>query len=348
MKKIITVLVGFLFLSLNLFGVNGRVAVDITYDKINGGGNNSLRLMAYYTKQAIAYDNCVSRLNSIIFTQRLNGAKISNIVSSPIIDVNGKIETEITYDDNAGRSNNKYTITEYYDPRAEANNSVIEQIQNIKSSLKIYGSDISNVKASNIMEVPGGYSATITYNDKNGSSMKYIIDEFYDPKLKARDFIEDRVLDLDLESKMNKNISNVKADDVQEIPGGYTTTISYQDSKNFTQKYTVNEFYDPKAKALFDIKNQITSITNKSIINGNQISDLKVGKIQDIDGKYSVILNYIEKTGGRTLNLTLNYFYDPKSKAIFDLNNQIISIRNQSIVNGDKITNLKIGKVLVL
>jgi dTDP-4-dehydrorhamnose 3,5-epimerase-like enzyme len=272
---------------------------------------------------------------------------VSNIVSSGVIDANGKVEAVVTYDDNTGRSENKYTITEYYDPRAEANISVIDQIQNIKSSLKIHGSDISNVKAGDIMDVPGGYSVTISYNDKSGTSMKYIIDEFYDLKLKAYDFIEDRALDLDLEAKLNKSISNVKSDDIQEIPGGYTTTISFQDSKNFTQKYIVNEFYDPKAKALFDIKNQIRSITNKSIINGNQISDLKVGKIQDIDGKYSVILSYNEKAGN-SKNLTLNYFYDPKSKAIFDINNQIISIKNQSIINGDKITNLKIGKVIIL
>ena len=83
------------------------------------------------------------------------------------------------------------------------------------------------------------FSATENIQYKEGGATKnYVIDEFYDPKIKARDGVEDQIIRFKETNAFNGfPVTNLKIGDIQEVPGGFLSEITYTDKDNVNIKY---------------------------------------------------------------------------------------------------------------
>jgi len=258
---------------------NGNYSITFTYDEVTGSSNRSYTLADLYDPTDVAKNSVLTRVQTIKDSLSISGTKISNLKVGELQTVSGGFKVELTFDTGTG-SNQKYHIDAYYDPKMIAYNNVEDQLMFIKFTGMLKTTKLANLKIGSINEVPGGYSADITFDEVGGSSnVKYNIDDFYDQKLLRRDYIHDRMMDIVFSQKIDGNdVTNVKVGEIIDDAknGKFTATLTYGSSS----KYVIDSFYDPVAKATNDLNNQIATIKANKKINGTPISNLKIGKIQ--------------------------------------------------------------------
>lgn len=350
MKKMIPIFVFMLLFSAFVYAEHGRVIADITYDLPGGTSNEVTRLTAYYLPTALAYDTVVSRINSVIIDQSIESRKVTNIRVSPITDTKGSYLATITYDEYLGPSNMKYKIESYYDPKMMAQNAVMTQVQNIRNQLSVVGTPITNLKVGDLQTLDGGYRVDLTYSEIGGNSnVKYHVDEYYEPKAQAKDLLEDQIMTLQNTQKWTGTpITNLKIGAIKEVDGGYSADVTYDEiGGNSNMKQTLDEFYDPKKKAHDEVEEFVQNVKNQQKLNGIDITNIKIGDIQDVKGGYVSNITYDQIGGPSKQVYAEKSFYDPLERAINSVNNQIDNVKSQLQVNGLPITRLRVGKVII-
>lgn len=350
MKKLIPIIVFTFLFSAFVFAEHGRVIADITYDLPGGTSNEVTRLTSYYLPTALAYDTVVSRINSVMIDQSIEGRKVTRLRVSPITDTKGSYVATITYDEYLGPSNMTYKIESFYDPKAMAYNAVMMQVQNIRNQLSVVGTPITNLKVGDMQNLTGGYRVDLTYSEIGGNSnVKYHVDEYYDPKAQAKDLLEDQIMTLQNTQKFNGTpFSNLKIGDIKEVDGGYSVDISYDEiGGNSNMKRTLDEFYDPRKKAHDEVEEFCQDVLNQRKLNDLDITNIKVGEIQDVKGGYVALITFDQIGGPSKQVYSEKVFYDPLERAINNVNNQIDNVKNQLRVNGLPITRLRVGKVII-
>jgi len=350
MRKIFYGLTIALLFNLAVFADHGRVVADITYDeKVSGGGRNMpMRLVSYYDRHAATLDFLTARLQTIKLDGKLNGTQIRNIkADDPVKDGNGNYSITLTYDEVTGSSNRSYTLSDLYDPADIARNSVLTRVQQVKESLSISGTKISNLKVGDLQTVTGGFKVEMTFNTETGSSQKYHIDAYYDPKMIAYNNVEDQLMNIKLTGLLKTTkLANIKIGPINEVPGGYSADITFDEvggSSNLT--YNIDDFYDQKILSRDYIHDRMMDIVFSQNIDGNNVTNVKVGEIMDDakNGKFTATLTY-----GANDKYVIDSYYDPVAKAKNDLNNKIATLKANMLINGTPIKNLKVGKIQVM
>jgi hypothetical protein len=348
-KMIFSILMVLLF-NLGLFANHGRVILDITYDEVGSGGTNNipLRLTNYYDRHAETLDFINSQLENMKLTGKINGLAVNNIrAGEPVMDKNGNYSLVVTYDEVSGPANQQYTITDLYNPVDISRQSVIERVAVIRDTQKINGNRVNDLKIGDLQTLPDGFKVEMTFTDPVQGQMKYHVDDYFDAKKEAYNVVEDRLMNINLSKTVDGTpITNLKLGPINEIPGGYSADLTFdQVGSSGNIKYNIDEFYDAKMKAKDFIHDRIQSILISQTINGDSITNFKPGEITDDvkNGKFTATLIY---NGGA--KLVLDSFYDPKAKAINELNQKLQTIKLSMKINGTPITNLRVGKIQVL
>lgn len=263
---------------------DGEYLATVTYDEDHGSSNLTYVVEADYdlkhkTKEALA-----DQILAIQRDQKLFGIPIRNIKVSDIVESNGAWTAKISYDELNGASNQSYNFIDYFfDPKVIAKDLLMDAIDEIKLTNKIYGVSVKNVKYGDIQEVNGGYTVTVSYDETNGAAdQKYMIGEFYDPKLKAYDDVFDHIQQMKI-TKMHDGVlvTNVKYGDIKENDGRYSAAITYDEVNGKSNlKATVTSFFDPVKRAVADMQKIIETIKIEQKIYGKPIRNLKIGKTQ--------------------------------------------------------------------
>jgi len=350
MSKIIYGLTVALLFNLAVFGGHGRVIADITYDEnVSGGSRNTpMRLVSYYDRHAATLDYLTARLQTIKIEGKLNGTQIQNIkADDPVMDSDGNYSITFTYDEVSGASNRTYTLADLYNPADIAKNSVLTRVQQVKESLSISGTKLSNLKVGDLQTVTGGFKVEMTFDTESGSNQKYHIDAYYDPKMIAYNNVEDQLMFIKFTGKLKTTeLTNLKIGPINEVPGGYSADITFDEVNGSTNiKFNVDDFYDQKMLIKDYIHDRMMDIVYSQKIDGNGVTNVKIGEIIDDakNGKFTATLTY-----GTSDKYVIDSYYDPVAKAINDLNNKITTLKNNMLINGTPIKNLKIGKIQVM
>jgi len=350
MSKIIYGLVVALLFNLAVFADHGRVVADITYDEKGSGGssNVSMRLVSYYDRHAATLDYLTARLQTIKLDGKLNGTLIRNIkADDPVMDSDGNYSITFTYDEVTGSSNRSYTLSDLYNPADIARNSVLTRVQQVKESLNISGTKISNLKVGDLQTVTGGFKVEMTFDTGTGSNEKYHIDAYYDPKMIAYNNVEDQLMFIKFTGMLNTtNLANLKIGPINEVPGGYLAYITFDEVNGKSNvKYHIDDFYDQKLLRRDYIHDRMMDIVYSQKIDGNDVTNVKVGEIIDDakNGKFTATL-----THGANDKYVIDSYYDPVERAKNDLNNQIATLKANMKISGTPISNLRIGKIQVM
>jgi hypothetical protein len=262
---------------------DGNYSITFMYDEVTGSPNRTYTLKDLYDPVDIAKNSVLDQVQLIKNDMKILDSNISNLKVGELQTVPGGFKVEMTFDRGTD-TNLKYHVDEYYDAKKKAYDVVEDQLMTIKLNGTLFGNQLTNLKLGPINEVAGGYSADITFDQVGGpSGVKYNIDEFYDSKIKSRDYIHDLMQDITVFQKIDSNdVTNVKAGAITEDAknGKFTATLTYDNSTSSNNKYVIDSYYDPIARAVNDLNNKISSLKNTMSIDGTPISNLKIGKIQ--------------------------------------------------------------------
>jgi len=350
MRKIFYGLTIALLFNLAVFADHGRVVADITYDeKVSGGGRNMpMRLVSYYDRHAATLDYLTARLQTIKLDGKLNGTQIKNIkADDPVLDSNGNYSITFTYDELTGSSNRSYTLSDLYNPADIARNSVLTRVQQVKESLSISGTKISNLKVGDLQTVTGGFKVEMTFDTGTGSNQKYHIGAYYDSKINAYNNVEDQLMFINLTKTLSgTKLTNLKTGPINDVPGGYSADITFDEvSGRSNVKYNIDDFYDQKILSRDYIHDRMMDIVFSQKIDGNAVTNVKIGEILDDakNGKFTATLTY-----GGSSKYVIDSYYDPVERAKNDLNDQIATLKVNMKISGTPISNLRIGKIQVM
>lgn len=315
MTKMLLITGLILMLSVGVFAQEGRVVVDVTYTIDNV--EYTKRLVTNYTEHASAFALAEAEFKEIERNHILLGEEYDDITSAGLVDEDGKVEVEFTYDN--GRT---YTITRFYDAKQDAYNKVAQRINYIKRESMILGEELDDLTVGEIMEVDGGFEAILSYN----RGRTYKISEFYEPKAIAYHNVMTQAMAIKSAGIIN-GVDVGSVGEIMEVDGGFEVIVTDDNGK----KIKVSDFFDPKAQAYHNVMVQLKEYKELATINGVAVDT--VGEVMENAGRFEFTV-----TDDDGKKFAIHEFFDPKEKAVYEMNMEIARLLREESLNGEEIT----------
>jgi hypothetical protein len=163
--------------------MNGSYVSVLNY-RDNDGTARQFTVKKFFDKKEAAYSSVMSQVKTLQRDKILYGDLATNVTVSDIQEVDGRFMAILNYKFEDGTTKNQ-TVQEFFDQKTEAYETVMTKLQHIDRDGIINGDIIDKLAISEIEENNGKVMAVLDYTVADGTSRKYVIQEFFDPKEQA-------------------------------------------------------------------------------------------------------------------------------------------------------------------